>query len=335
MLLHKLKYLDDYMIRINKLTKATYEKDNQLELLLMQLNDWNFITVTGSDAKKYLQSQLTADINELSIEKHVFTAHCDAKGKMWTTLRLFHYKKGFGYILRTSVAKIQLSEMKKYSIFSKIRLIHQHNIILLGISGQSAREVLNKHFSELPDKEKSVIHLEKTTLLHFTVPSERFLIITDSVNAFKLTKYFRQHSDSKQWLALDIAAGFANIDIENSAKFIPQAVNLQSFPSSISFQKGCYIGQEIIARTKYRGLNNRSVFWLAGKANTLPKIGKPIEWKIGDNWRYTGIVLAAVKLTDNTITIQVVMKHDIPKDSVFRLLEERDSKLTIQEFFVC
>ncbi|MFS1538797.1 MAG: tRNA-modifying protein YgfZ [Candidatus Phlomobacter fragariae] len=318
------------MISINKFTPATCEINHQLPLILMPLNDWSFITATDSDGKKYLQGQLTTDIDALSPQQHIFTAHCDAKGKMWSTLRLFHYKEGYGYILRTSVATKQLNELKKYAVFSQITLSQQHNIMLLGIAGQGARAALNRHFSQLPDQEKPVIHFEQTTLLHFSLPSERFLIVTDSATATELTKHFPQHGDSQQWLALDIAAGFANIDIENSEKFIPQAVNLQALPASISFQKGCYSGQEMVARAKYRGANKRAMFWLTGTANTLPKTGEAIEWQLGDNWRRTGTILAAVKLTNTTISVQVVMNHDTPKESVFRLQGDEQSQLTTQ-----
>ncbi|MGP1931221.1 MAG: tRNA-modifying protein YgfZ [Arsenophonus sp. ET-YP4-MAG3] len=317
---------------INKFISKTYEIDYQLPLTLMLLNDWSFITAKGNDAKKYLQSQLTTDIFALSSKQHVFTAHCNAKGKMWSTLHLFYYKEGFGYVLRASVAKKQLSELKKYAIFSQITIKQQSDIILLGIAGQGARDALNKYFYQLPDHEKQIIHFKKTTLLYFNLPSERFLIITDNTTTIKLIKYFKEYSDSQQWLALDISAGFANIDIENSGLFIPQAVNLDTLPGSISFNKGCYSGQEIIARTKYRNANKRSIFWLLGIANKLPKIGEPIELQVGNNWRHIGTILAAVKLTNTTISIQVIMNYDVLKESVFRLLGEEQSKLIIKRF---
>lgn len=318
------------MTSLNRFTPTTCEIDHQLPLTLMSLNDWSFITATGVDAEKYLQGQLTADISTLTAQQHIFTAHCDAKGKMWSTLRLFHYNQGFGYILRTSVAAKQLNELKKYAVFSQITLSQQHNTVLLGAAGQEVHDALSSHFSLLPDKEKPVIHLEQTTLLHFSLPFERFLIVTDSATAAELTKHFPQHGDSQQWLTFDIAAGIANIDVENSEQFIPQAINLQALPASISFQKGCYSGQETVARAKYRGANKRAMFWLTGTANTLPKIGDAIEWKIGDNWRRTGTVLAAVTMTKGFISVQVVMNNDMPKESIFRLVGETNSQLTIQ-----
>ncbi|VAY02346.1 tRNA-modifying protein YgfZ [Arsenophonus endosymbiont of Aleurodicus dispersus] len=318
------------MTILNKFTQVTDKIYHQLPLTLMLLNDWSFITVAGVDAKKYLHSQLTADITKLNAQQHIFTAHCDAKGKIWSTLRLFHYNEGFGYILRTSVAAKQLNALKKYAVFSQITLSQQNNIMLLGVTGQGARDALNNKFPLLADQKNPVIYLGQMIVLHFSLPLERFLIVTDSETVAELTNYFHQHDNSQQWLALDIAAGLANIDIENSNQFLPQAVNLQALPASISFQKGCYIGQEMVARAKYRGANKLAMFWLAGAANTLPKNGEAIEWKIGNNWRRTGTVLAAANLTKGFISLQVVMNNNITKDSIFRLASETNSKLMIQ-----
>ncbi|WMY95982.1 MAG: tRNA-modifying protein YgfZ [Arsenophonus sp.] len=302
---------------------------NQLPLTLMFLNDWDFITINGIDLIQYLQSQFTADILSLQKNKHLFTAHCNSKGKMHSTLHLFHYKKGFAYILRKSVAQKQIDELKKYSIFSKITIQKEPDIILLGVVGQDAQQKLKIFFPQLPNQEKSVIFFKETVLLHFHLPTERFLIATNKIIANQLIQCFRIHSNSQQWLALNISAGIANIDIENTQKFIPQSANLEALPASISFQKGCYIGQEIIALTKYKGANKNRMFFLQGTAKTTPKIGDGIEWQCKNNWRLVGKVLAAAKLTDRKISIQIIMNHEIPANSIFRLIKEENSRLRI------
>ncbi len=76
-------------------------------------------------------------------------------------------------------------------------------------------------------------------------------------------------NDSGQWLALEIEAGYPVIDA-NSAQLIPQATNLQAL-EGISFSKGCYTGQEMAARAKFRGANKRALYWLEGKAGPAPR----------------------------------------------------------------
>ncbi|WFQ78267.1 tRNA-modifying protein YgfZ [Xenorhabdus sp. SF857] len=306
-----------------------------LPLTLISLDDWGIVTAIGADAKKYLQGQITADLTSLNDNQHVLTAHCDAKGKMWSNLRLFQRGEGFAYIERRSLLETQLTELKKYAVFSKVAFAKDEENILLGIAGTGSRRALKTRFPTLPDTESPVIQHETTTLLHLALPAERFLIVTDKTTAAKLTEtlveeFQSQLNDSQQWLALEIEAGFPVIDAASSAQFIPQATNLQAIENGISFKKGCYTGQEMVARAKYRGANKRAMYWLAGNAASLPAVGDDLEWQLGDKWRRTGSVLAAVKLADGSIWVQVVMNNDMEAGSVFRIREVEGSVLTIQ-----
>lgn len=306
-----------------------------LPLTLISLDDWAMVTVIGADAEKYLQGQVTADINALDANHHVLCAHCDAKGKMWSNLRLFHHGEGFAYIERRSVVDSQLAELKKYAIFSKVTFAKDEENALLGLAGAGNREALAKLFPALPDAETPIIQHEATTILHFALPTERFLIITDNANASQLTEALVEKSqarlnNSQQWLALEIEAGSPVIDEANIAQFIPQATNLQAIENSISFKKGCYNGQEMVARAKYRGANKRAMYWLSGSASVIPIAGDDLEWQLGDKWRRTGTVLAAVKLADDAVWVQVVMNNDMEADSVFRIREDVEHSLAIQ-----
>ncbi|MDX7999685.1 tRNA-modifying protein YgfZ [Xenorhabdus sp. Reich] len=306
-----------------------------LPLTLISLDDWGVVTATGADAQKYLQGQVTADITTINENQHVLTAHCDAKGKMWSNLRLFQRGEGFAYIERRSVLDTQLTELKKYAVFSKVTFAKDEENTLLGVAGAGSREALSTLFPILPDAESPVIQHKTTTLIHLSLPTERFILVTDSTTAAQLTetlveKFQSQLNDSRQWLALEIEAGFPVIDTVSSGQFIPQATNLQAIEHSISFKKGCYTGQEMVTRAKYRGANKRAMYWLAGKASSLPVAGDDLEWQLGDKWRRTGSVLAAVKLADDSVWVQVVMSNDMEAGSVFRIREDEGHILTIQ-----
>ncbi len=114
------------------------------------------------------------------------------------------------------------------------------------------------------------------------------------------------------------------IDAANSGQFIPQATNLQAL-GGISFKKGCYTGQEMVARAKFRGANKRALWLLAGSASRLPEAGEDLELKMGENWRRTGTVLAAVKLEDGQVVVQVVMNNDMEPDSIFRVRDDANT----------
>lgn len=303
----------------------------RLPLTLISLDDWALATITGADSEKYLQGQVTADVAQLGEHQHLLVAHCDPKGKMWSNLRLFRRQDGFAVIERRSLRDAQLTELKKYAVFSKVTIVADDENVLLGVAGFQARAALKTLFSELPDADKPLINDGATSLLWFEYPDERFLLVTDVATAERVTEALRgeaQFNNSQQWLALNIEAGLPIIDAANSAQFIPQATNIQAL-GGISFKKGCYTGQEMVARAKFRGANKRALWYLAGNASRVPEAGEDLELKMGENWRRTGTVLAAVQLDDGRVLVQVVMNNDMEADSVFRVRDDANT-LSIQ-----
>ncbi|MEB7566362.1 tRNA-modifying protein YgfZ [Enterobacter mori] len=299
----------------------------RLPLTLMTLDDWALATLTGADAEKYLQGQVTADVAQLTEHQHLLAAHCDPKGKMWSNLRLFRRQDGFALIERRSLRDAQLTELKKYAVFSKVTIAPDDEHVLLGVAGFQARAALKNLFSELPDAEKQVVSEGETSILWFEYPAERFLLVTDAATAERVTDALRgeaQLNNSQQWLALNIEAGLPVIDSVNSAQFIPQATNIQAL-GGISFKKGCYTGQEMVARAKFRGANKRALWTLAGRASRVPEAGEDLELKMGENWRRTGTVLAAVQLDDGRLLVQVVMNNDMEADSIFRVRDDANT----------
>ena len=138
---------------------------------------------------------------------------------MWSNLRLFRDGDGFAWIERRSVRESQLTELKKYAVFSKVTIAPDDERVLLGVAGFQARAALANIFSELPSKEKQVVKEGATTLLWFEHPAERFLTVTDEATANMLTDKLRGEAElnnSQQWLALNIEAGFPVIDAANS-----------------------------------------------------------------------------------------------------------------------
>ncbi|MBB1582509.1 tRNA-modifying protein YgfZ [Serratia sp. OS31] len=305
---------------------------SHLPLTLISLEDWALVTLNGPDTVKYLQGQVTADIEALAADQHVLCGHCDAKGKMWSNLRLFHRGEGFAYLERRSVLDSQLAEIKKYAVFSKLTIAADSEAVLLGIAGFQARAALTGIFNSLPDAEHPVVQDGETTLLHFTLPAERFLLVTTVAVAEQLVARLHEQAelnDSQQWLTLDIEAGYPVIDAANSGQLIPQATNLQAL-EGISFSKGCYTGQEMVARAKFRGANKRALYWLEGKAGRVPQPAEDLELQLGENWRRTGTVLSAAKLADGTLWVQVVLNNDLEADSKLRVRDDATSQLAIK-----
>ncbi|MEZ3415601.1 tRNA-modifying protein YgfZ [Pantoea dispersa] len=305
---------------------------SRLPLTLMSLDEWALVSVQGKDSTSYLQGQLTLDVAALDAAQHRPAAHCDAKGKMWSNLRLFHRGEGYTYLVRRNLREQQVTELKKYAVFAKVTIAADDDAVLLGVAGFQARAALANVFTTLPDATTPVVQQDDTTLLWFAEPAERFLLVTTPAQAEVLQQKLAgeaQLNDSTQWLALDIAAGVPVIDSATTAQLIPQATNLQAL-DAISFKKGCYTGQEMVARAKFRGANKRALYWLAGSASKVPDAASSLELQMGDKWRRTGTVLSGVQLDDGSVWVQAVLNNDLEPDSVLRVEGDESGKLTIQ-----
>ncbi|WP_215787267.1 tRNA-modifying protein YgfZ [Pantoea dispersa] len=305
---------------------------SRLPLTLMSLDEWALVSVQGKDSTSYLQGQLTLDVAALDAAQHRPAAHCDAKGKMWSNLRLFHRGEGYAYVVRRNLREQQVTELKKYAVFAKVTIAADDDAVLLGAAGFQARAALANVFATLPDATTPVVQQDDTTLLWFAEPAERFLLVTTPAQAEALQQKLAgeaQLNDSTQWLALDIAAGVPVIDSATTAQLIPQATNLQAL-DAISFKKGCYTGQEMVARAKFRGANKRALYWLAGSASKVPDAASSLELQMGDKWRRTGTVLSGVQLDDGSVWVQAVLNNDLEPDSVLRVEGDESGKLTIQ-----
>jgi len=299
---------------------VVYPSD-ELSLTMILLEEWSLIYIEGCDSKKYLQNQLTIDLNLLSNTHHTLCAHCNFNGKVWSTMHLFHYEQGYGYIQRKSISKIQVKEIYKYSIFSKIKIHELDNMCLIGFAGLNVRSFLSNFFVDMPNETCPVIHEDNKTILWYDKPSERFLLILSVADFVIFKRKIKENiffNNSKQWLLLDIEAGFPIIDEICSAKFTPQAINLDKL-KAISFKKGCYYGQETIARIFFKKLNKRFLCSLISTGHIFPEIGSVIETQINNKWFNIGILLSIVHVKLEEIYIQVVLYKSVDINNVFRI----------------
>ncbi|QIQ21559.1 tRNA-modifying protein YgfZ [Zophobihabitans entericus] len=303
-----------------------------LPFSVVTLNDWQLIKVSGADAAKYLQGQITINTSKLTPENFSFAVHCDAKGKVWSNWLLFQNGSDFFYIERKNVAEKQLTELKKYAVFSKVTIEQENQCGLLGFAGKESREKLSAYFPQLPTAEQTVVEKEGITLICLPKPTERFIIIADSGKLAQIKQDLAAQgaatADSNQWLLLDIEADYPIVDLPNTNEFLPQALSLQ-LVDAIHFDKGCYLGQEMIARAQYRGINKRALFKLTGSSTSLPVVGESLEMQLGENWRDSGTVLASLALTDKQIIVQAVLNNDVEEATVFRVKNNPDSLLHV------
>lgn len=306
----------------------------KLPLSLIELDDWSLITVDGADSRIYLQSQLTINMDLLQSNKHIICAHCNVNGKVWGILRLFHFNNGYAYIERKDISKIQITELKKYAVFSKVVISQENDFLLFGIAGFKSREILTKLFSCLPDQNNTLVKDKNIILLWIGNPQERFLLISPKdhpvINKIKLENIV--FTTSNQWLSLEIESGFPVISKKNMNKFTPLSMNLEQL-GGIDFKKGCYYGQEVIAKIKFRSINKHALYCLVSSVSNcnIPNSGSLIEFKKIEHWHLVGYVLVSVMMYDGSIWVQGILHSNVTVKSIFRISGDENSLFLINK----
>lgn len=264
--------------------------------LCVKLEQYRLIEVVGVDAEKYLQGQLTCDVTKLEIGKQTLTCHCDPKGKMSSLFRLYrHSAEQFFIIVRKELLPEALVQLKKYAVFSKVTFTELETAVF----GTTSGEIFAKNCDEM-----TACTIDETT--------NRYLLWGD--------KALETNSESSVWDLIDIQQGVPILHSANQFELIPQATNLQMLEQAISFTKGCYIGQETVARAKYRGANKRAMFTFVGNFDKgeLPEIAGHIEMQLGEHWKTTGLILSRM-VSENRLWLQVVMNKDVEPEASFRI----------------
>jgi folate-binding protein YgfZ len=222
------------------------------------LTDLSIIKITGKDASQFLQGQLTCNIKELIESNSYFTAFCNAKGRTISTLLILKIEDGFLCLLPDELVEKVITKLRMYILRSDVQLRDETDeLCLLGLTTNNS--------DLLPDLPKTDFAVSNHSEIIIKLPStfSRYLIISPFLKAksiwSSLTRYNLSICHPNTWKYLDISAGLPWLTKNTSEEFIPQMLNIDKL-GGLSFNKGCYTGQEIIARTHYLGKAKRELF---------------------------------------------------------------------------
>jgi len=137
------------------------------------LSDWQLVRVSGTDNRTFLQGQVTADINQLNEHTALFSAHCDAKGRMWSNLILFQREEDIFYIVRKTVSEKQIAALKKVAVFSKVTIEPVVDLNLIGLENNAIEQSI---IAELSDN--SCITKGDITYIKIPLPETRVIKVS-------------------------------------------------------------------------------------------------------------------------------------------------------------
>jgi len=281
----------------------------------MPLSQLGVLNVDGKDAQSLLQNLLTNDVAALAVNHGQITGLCNPKGRLLAIFLLLHRNNSYQLILpKTMCAGLQ-QRLSMYILRSKVTITDvSENMTCMGLA-LAANATINSR--ELPDSIFQATENDDSVLIKYPGTQPRFLYISPSNKVSSFTTELLEQDwlsgDESDWELLEIEAGLPMIQPETKEQFTTQQVNLD-LVNGVSFKKGCYPGQEIVARLHYLGTPNRRMFQAEAQTIETINVGDTVTSENGD---VAGHVVRVQRKNHETVVMLLSLKLSAVELGVF------------------
>lgn len=238
--------------------------------VVVPLAEYSSIRASGEDAADFLHNLLSNDVRNLADDRLRFAGLLTPKGRLLATFHIWHDGPDLLLMLAADIQPAILKKLSMYILRSKVKL-SEANIILLGLAGPDVSATVRELFGSAPAA-TTMARIPGGQLLG--LGEDRYIVVVTPDMAItmwdKLTSRARP-AGAATWRWVEIAAGQPRIVAATQEAFVPQMVNMEiPAVAGVSFNKGCYPGQEIVARTQYLGKVKRRMYRARLDAAMLP-----------------------------------------------------------------
>ncbi len=262
-------------------------------------NESTVIKVSGEDAKKFLQGQLTNDVESLK-DNFINASYCTHQGKVIVNMQIFSDDGDIFLLLSKSLSDYFLEKISKYILMSKVELIECKSSKTLWSIGDKAKNLINEFQINDPYSVKKINEFE--------------YIINMSSEFINQCKYINLGDDNcelsyeimseNQTCLIDLFDMRTRLKKDQIEKYLPQVLNSDKL-QTVSYKKGCYTGQEVIARTHYLGNVKKHIYliivdcMIIDKKNVVNSDGESVGELVGDSFEFDGKLLSHCVIRDS------------------------------------
>lgn len=264
------------------------------------------ISITGPEAESFLQGQLTCDVKEVNAASFRLGAWCSAKGRVQTSFWLAQAWDQYLLIMDASLIEPIQAALKKYILFSKAKMEVRTELVVLGWLGDAAK--LESVLGLASPDTQSASSNESACVLNL---GDRLLILSTRASAEQIWELDVPKLGNNAWKLLDIRAGVGLLELAGKELFLPQNLNFDLI-GGVNFKKGCYIGQEIVARLHWKGqAKNRALHFVS--SNLDINAGETVHTESG---RALGEIISCAVNENNELEILLNARLDSVQDSL-------------------
>ena len=216
------------------------------------LSHLSILSFSGSDVRDFLQGQMTQDINSISDQSYKMTSILNPKGRIIVTGLIKEFKGNIFFIISKDLSKDCVQWLSRYILRSDVKISIEKNYIF-GLNNENQKQLFKY------DGNQQQLNISPISMDH-----SRCILLADDEVSLK-DKSIESINES-EWILSDIKRGLPILSKESSEKYIPQMINLDLL-EGISFSKGCYTGQEVVARVQHRGKIKQRMFHITTESN--------------------------------------------------------------------
>lgn len=291
------------------------------------------IRVAGADAAALLQGQQTNDVREVTAEHSQLSGLCSNKGRLVATYRAVLRDDAYLLVIpRDQVAEV-IERLRRYILRSKAAVSEATGELpLLAFQGGVASVRAAGLLGELPAESDAVRHAGGLTVVRLRGLAPRFLVIAAPAEAPRLWSHLEQAArpvGRAAWDLTEIYAGVPTVYPATADAFVPQMVNFQAV-GGVSFSKGCYTGQEVVARTQYLGKLKRHMYRAHVPAGARPEPGTDLYSPSDPSGQSVGKVVEAEPAPEGGYALLAVIQNEAALAPV-RLGSVEGPLLTLQD----
>lgn len=279
------------------------------DTVIADLSGYGLLRASGPDAQAFLHGQLSSDVRGLSPNQAQHSSYNTAKGRMLASFLL--WREGEDYVLQLAaeLAEPIRRRLAMFILRAKVQIEDLSDVrVRLGVAGPDAGRLLASRFGSLPEADLGVVQAEEATLIRFGL--QRFELVSPPEQAPVLWEGLRTAARPVGfpcWEWLQIRAGIPLVTAATQEQLVPQMANLDAL-GGISFRKGCYPGQEIVARTHYLGKLKRRLCLAHLDAEAAPVPGDALYGPDAEG-QASGIVVNAAPAPGGGYDLLVVLQQ--------------------------
>lgn len=290
--------------------------------------------ISGADAVPFLQGQLTCDVAGREPDSATLGAYCTPKGRMLATFIALRERDAVRLLSARDVVAPLAKRLRMFVLRSKVVIEDESDAVrVLGIAGPRAAGALTSALGIwAPDRDWHAVRAT-SGVVALRVPADRFVLLAPATEAERVWEGLvgagAQPAETAAWERLDIERGIPWVVGATQEQFIPQMANLELI-GGVSFEKGCYPGQEIVARTHYRGEVKRRLRLARVESESPPAPGD--ELFVGGTTDQTcGMVVNAAPALDGGYDLLAVVQNSALVGEPVRLRAGDGPKLVFRD----